>query len=173
MVTPLSGTLTRRNHMRTKLRHITAVSGTVAIIVATLALEFDIKALDADKNEGNSEATHAEFAAIAAGSYHTVVLRTDGSVVAWGDNNYGQTDVPNGLKDMTAVAAGSRHTVALRTDGSVVAWGDNRFRRTDVPDGLKDVTAIAAGRGHTVALRTDGSVVAWGYNDLGLSDVGS
>ena len=42
--------------MRTKLLHVTAVSGTVAILVATLALEFDIKALDAEKNEGNSEA---------------------------------------------------------------------------------------------------------------------
>ena len=124
MVTPLSGTLTRRNHMRTKSRHGTAVLGTVAIIVATLALEFDLKALDADKNEGNSEATHAEFTAVAAGLSHTVALRTDGSVVVWGSNFHGQTDVPNGLKDMTAIAAGGLHTVALNSDGSVVAWGE-------------------------------------------------
>ena len=109
--------------MRMKSLPITAVLRTAAIIVATLALELDIKALDADKNKGNSEATHAEFTSVAAGSRHTVALRTDGSVVAWGDYSFGHTDVPNGLKDVTAIAAGSRHTVALRTDGSVVAWG--------------------------------------------------
>ena len=66
-----------------KSLHITAVLGTAAIIVATLALFFYIKALDADKNEGNSEATHTEFTAIASGFRHTVAVRTDGSVVAW------------------------------------------------------------------------------------------
>ena len=70
--------------MRTKSRYITAVLGTVAIIVATLALEFDLKALDPDKNEGNSEATHAEVMSVTAGTLHTVALRTDGSVVNWG-----------------------------------------------------------------------------------------
>ena len=109
--------------MRTKSRHITAVLGTAAIIVATLALEFDIKALDADKNEGNSEAPLAEFTAVAVGAAHTVFLRTDGSAVAWGSNSFGETDVPNGLKDMTAIAAKSSRTVALKTDGSVDAWG--------------------------------------------------
>ena len=148
--------------MRTRSRHITAVLGTAAIIVVTLALEFDIKALDADKNEGNSEATHDEFTAIAARAFHTVALKTDGSVVAWGWNTRGQTDVPNELKDMTAIAAGAFHTVALKTDGSVVAWGDNGSGQTDVPNGLKDVTVIAAGDYHTVALKADGSVVAWG-----------
>ena len=61
--------------------------------------------------------------AITAGAGHTVTLRTDGSVAAWGVNRAGQTDVSNGLKDMTAIAAEAGHTVALRTDGSAVVWG--------------------------------------------------
>ena len=32
--------------------------------------------------------------AIAAGSFHTLALKNDGSVVAWGYNAYGQTEVP-------------------------------------------------------------------------------
>ena len=139
-------------------------------VLAALTIAGCGKSQTADKNEGNSEATHAEFTAIAAGAYHTVALRTDGSVVAWGWNPYGQTDVPNGLKDVTAIAAGDGHTVALRTDGSVAAWGANKFGQTDVPNGLKDVTAIAVGALHTVALRTDGSVVAWGDNEEGQTD---
>jgi len=45
--------------------------------------------------------------------------------VAWGLNNYGQTDVPVGLSGVKAIAAGSGYTVALKEDGSVVAWGFN------------------------------------------------
>ena len=51
--------------------------------------------------------------AIAAGDAHTVALRNDGSVVAWGDNHLAQTAVPAGLSGVTAIAAGSLHTVAL------------------------------------------------------------
>ena len=62
--------------------------------------------------------------AIAAGDYHTVALKSDGTVVAWGDNGYGQTTVPVAAQSgVTAIAAGGYHTVALKNDGTVVAWG--------------------------------------------------
>jgi hypothetical protein len=75
-----------------------------------------------------------------------------GTVVAWGWNNRGQTDVPADLSGVAAIAAGQYHTVALKSDGTVVAWGDNGFGQTTVPAGLSGVTAIAAGGHHTVAL---------------------
>ena len=83
--------------------------------------------------------------AIAAGEYHTVAVKADGSVVAWGYNGYGQTTVPAGLSGVTAIAAGDYHTVALKANGSVVAWGRNSEGQTNVPAGLSGVTAIAAG----------------------------
>ncbi len=94
-----------------------------------------------------------------------------GTVVAWGEDNYGQTNVPSGLSGVTAIATGSGyHVVALKRDSTVVAWGHNAYGQTDVPVGLSNVTAIAAGDWHTVALTTNGTVVAWGWNAYGQTD---
>jgi alpha-tubulin suppressor-like RCC1 family protein len=90
--------------------------------------------------------------AIAAGGYHTVALQEDGTVVAWGHNEYGQTTVPVGLKGVKSIASDWYHTIALQEDGTVVAWGANYSGQTDVPEGLTGVKAIAAGGEHTVAL---------------------
>jgi alpha-tubulin suppressor-like RCC1 family protein len=119
--------------------------------------------------------------AIAAGGGHSVAVKSGGTVVAWGWNGWGQTDVPAGLNAVTAVAAASYHTVALKSDGTVVAWGAGATGtgcfpdcgQTMVPGGLSGVTAIAAGSVHTLALKSDGSVVAWGANgyDLGQTNI--
>ena len=50
---------------------------------------------------------------IAAGTYHTVALKNDGTVVAWGNNGSGQRTVPAGLAGVTQIAAGASHTVTL------------------------------------------------------------
>src|SRR5262249_35782579 len=52
---------------------------------------------------------------------------TPGTVVAWGDNTYGQSSVPAGLSSVSAIAAGFQHSLALKSDGTVVAWGDNTY----------------------------------------------
>jgi alpha-tubulin suppressor-like RCC1 family protein len=103
-------------------------------------------------------------------SSHIVALKNDGTVVAWGRDFEGQTNVPTGLTNVKAIAAGFAHTVALKTDGTVVAWGcirpfasgDVNYGQCAVPAGLTNVAAIATGAFHTVALKTDGSVVSWG-----------
>jgi hypothetical protein len=90
--------------------------------------------------------------AIAAGSSHSVALKSDGTVVAWGNNLFGQITIPIGLTGVMAIAAGEYHTVALKSDGTVVAWGWNADGETNAPAGLGGVTAIAAGWYHTAAL---------------------
>ena len=49
---------------------------------------------------------------IAASGYHTVGLKSDGTVVAAGYNNYGQCDV-GGWTGIVRVASGGWHTVGL------------------------------------------------------------
>ena len=57
-----------------------------------------------------------------------VALRSDGSLVAWGDNSLGQTDVPTG-NDFVAIVAGDGYNLALKSDGSLVAWGEDTSGR--------------------------------------------
>ena len=102
--------------------------------------------------------------AIAAGYSHSVALRSDGTVVAWGSP--GRIQVPAGLSDVTAVTAGAYHTLALLRDGSVVVWGDNASKMTP-PTGLTGLKAIAAGTEHNVGIMRNGTIVAWGSNYYG------
>jgi len=104
--------------------------------------------------------------AIAAGRNHNLALRTNGAVVAWGFNTFGQA-TPPALTNAAAIAAGYLHSVALLSNGTVVAWGDNTFGQTNQPPGLTNILALAAGDFHTLALRNDGRLFAWGDNTYG------
>jgi alpha-tubulin suppressor-like RCC1 family protein len=130
--------------------------------------------------------------AISAGSHHSLALRSNGTVWAWGYNVNGQlgdgttTDSSRPvqvrrLSNVIAVAAGDYCSVALRSDGTVWAWGfnangqlgDDTITSSSTPiriRGLSNITAIAAEEGgafHILALRSDGTVWAWGSNAAG------
>jgi formylglycine-generating enzyme required for sulfatase activity len=109
--------------------------------------------------------------AIAGGNYHTIALRTDGTVRCWGYNAFGQCNVPGDLGPATAIAGGYGHTIALRADGTVRCWGLNDIGQCNVPGDLGPATAIAGGGFHTIALRADGTVRCWGYNQFGQCNV--
>jgi alpha-tubulin suppressor-like RCC1 family protein len=115
---------------------------------------------------------------VAAGWYHSLALASDGTVWAWGDNQYGElgdgnviqsdTPVQLGLSDVTQIAAGDDWSLALRSDGTVWAWGNNQYNElgAQVPDvskasdvpvqvaGLSGVTQIAAGASFGMAVQT-------------------
>ena len=99
--------------------------------------------------------------ALALGAVAPAVVLAEGSIVGWGNNSYGQINVPAG-EDFTAIEAGGYHGIALRTDRSLAGWGWNIEGQADVPDG-NDFIAIAAGGLHNLALKTDGSIVGWGW----------
>jgi len=106
--------------------------------------------------------------AISAGGNHCLAV-SNGFVVAWGANNYGQCTVPANLSNVVDVAGGAHHSLALKANGTVAAWG-RANGETTVPSGLSNVVAIAAGGdtsgglGYSLALKKDGSVVMWGDN---------
>ena len=54
--------------------------------------------------------------AIGAGESHSLALKRDGTLLAWGDNSFGQTNVPTGLSNVLAIAAGpgANHSMALK-----------------------------------------------------------
>lgn len=117
-----------------------------------------------------------DVTAVAMGQKHALALRSDGTIVAWGDDPkdssitayMGLLDVPPELDgNVTAIAAGVTHSLALTRGGTVTAWGwerraINAVSPTQVPYGLENVVSIAAGGDFSLALQADGTVVAWG-----------
>jgi alpha-tubulin suppressor-like RCC1 family protein len=127
--------------------------------------------------------------AVSAGNSHSLALRTDGSVWAWGLNSDGQlgngtqtnSNMPlrvAGLPVIQAIAAGRNHSLALGQDGTVWVWGQNSFgqlgdgttTRRLVPVAIAipgGAVAIAGGLNHSLAVAANGSVYAWGSNSYG------
>jgi len=128
-----------------------------------------------------------------SGGAHTVAIRTDRSLWAWGDNNWAQfgdgtatsRNIPTRIGrdyDWASVSAGGNDgegfTVAIKRDGSLWAWGRNNAgqigdgTRTDrhAPTRIGTPTgwaSVSAGNSHVVAIKADGTLWAWGYNGSG------
>ncbi len=129
--------------------------------------------------------------AIAAGFFHSLALLSNGTVMAWGNGDYGElgdgatsnSNVPvavTGLANVKAISAGGIHSLALLDNGTVMSWGGDEYgqlglgegvtHRTDVPvavKGLSGASAISAGMFYNLALLGNGTVMSWGFNHSG------
>ena len=101
---------------------------------------------------------------------HGLALLPDGTVVAWGANNYGEATPPPGLSGVRLVRVGEFHSVAVRQDNSVVCWGNNSDGQCSPPSGLGAITDVRSGS-HSVALRSDATIRCWGWNGWGQCSV--
>jgi alpha-tubulin suppressor-like RCC1 family protein len=99
--------------------------------------------------------------AVSAGAGFGLALRSDGSLVGWGDNQAcratGTDSDGRILTNVVGIAAGGAFGLALNHDGTVATWGQNK-----VPPALGKVRAIAAGLSHNFALLEDGTIACWG-----------
>ena len=64
---------------------------------------------------------------LSAGGYHTCGLRANGTLVCWGDNNYGQSSPPAGT--FIHVSTGTFHSCGLRASGIWICWGDDYYNQ--------------------------------------------
>ncbi|MDQ0063086.1 RCC1 domain-containing protein, partial [Paenibacillus harenae] len=164
-------------------------------LLLTLLLPFQAAAAEVGSAVA-AESSNSGVTMVVGGVTHTLALKQDGTVWAWGENilaQLGDGSTTNRsspvqvteLDSVIAVAAGSAHSLALKSDGTVWAWGNNSngqlgIGRTTLPSSspvqvtnLSSVVAIASGSHHNFAIKSDGTVWAWGGNWNGQLGDGS
>jgi alpha-tubulin suppressor-like RCC1 family protein len=130
--------------------------------------------------------TDTNWSKVYAGELHSMAIKTNGTLWAWGTNAYGylgdgtQTGRNSPVQigagtDWASIALGDRHSLGIKTNGTLWAWGYNdqgqvgdgtsgNFRTSPVQIGTgTNWKSVAAGYFHSIGLKTDGTLWSWGY----------
>ena len=138
---------------------------------------------------------------VSGGSLHSMAVRSDGTLIAWGNNAYGQlarADVVQSLfrkfspftRRVVSCAGGDDFTLLLGADGKVYACGNNDLLQLGISgqtstacpleiDSLTvaaapaKIAGIAAGYNHALAFDIAGNLYSWGSNDKGQLGLGN
>ncbi len=138
------------------------------------------------------------WSSVSAGGRHTLAIKSDGTLWAWGSNGSGQLgigptprnppiDTPRHVRQGTywsSVSAGSAHTLAIKSDASLWAWGRNNHGQLGI--GSTDLnktspqyvelntswSSVSAGEDHSLGIKSDASLWSWGFNSNGQLGIG-
>lgn len=94
-------------------------------------------------------------------------LNKDGSIVSWGDADFGGTGAPTGTGYSKIYSTNSAFA-ALKSDGSISVWGDSSNGGSNAPTGT-GFTKIFSTATAFAAIKSDGSVSVWGDSNNGGS----
>jgi hypothetical protein len=94
------------------------------------------------------------------------LTEVEGSIIAWGRNDYGQCIVPYPNNGKVNVVASYYNSYGLKINGAIVPWGDNNYNQCNIPYPNNGFVAIAGGW-HCLGIKANGSLVSWGRNDYG------
>ena len=100
------------------------------------------------------------YVQLASGPFHIVLILSDGTAVAYGDNKCGCCNIPrltDGVTYTHVAAVGYCHTVLLTSDGDAVACGQNRWGQCSIPALLRGVTYVDRGAQMVLTLNCCGS----------------
>jgi len=126
---------------------------------------------------------------ISVGDAHTIALKNNGTLWAWGKNDYGQLgdgttnnrktprQVYGNNTDWSKIEAGSNHNLAIKTNKTLWAWGyngwcqlgDNTSENRLTPRQItisSDWSMLTAGDNYSLALKSNGTLWGWGNNTL-------
>ena len=132
---------------------------------------------------------------VSCGTVHTLAIKTDGTLWAWGQSAGGQIGANDNTTRSTPVttfaggtnwkqvACGGSHSLAIKTDGTLWGWGSgvglgigavaNKLTPVTTTLGGTDWKQVACGDNHSAVIKTDGTLWVWGSNtsgQLGIND---
>ena len=140
-------------------------------------------------NTTKGQSTYFTTFTTGSSSRHTLGIKNDGKLWAWGYNGYGQLgdgtliakNVPTQVSTATnwvSVSAGQNHSMGITADGKLWTWGyNNQGQLGDGTNTAKNVptqvgtatnwVSLSAGYFHSMGITADGKLWTWGYNGYG------
>jgi len=132
---------------------------------------------------------------VSAGVQHSFGIKEDGTLWAWGRNNYGQLGIGSTTQQNSpvlvgtstdlwkSVSVGYHHSVGIKEDGTLWAWGRNTYgqlgigaapnKSSPVQVGTDIWNMVSVGQNHTMAIKSNETLWAWGHNGYGQLGIGS